>query len=215
MNETLKKLIGENCHWHYHLIKDIDPVIENNMDLLPEGSEKFAPKRKYEFIAGRICANTSLDKLGIKNFRVNSGLNREPLWPKGVVGSISHTKNFAISVVSKHYKALGIDAEKIMTKERYQSLNKQFLDDSERELIANDSKLGTLIFSAKESLYKALFPHIGTFFGFHDARVQEINQESLMIKLLRSDGKFSFYSEPISVEYLIEQELIITLIKIP
>lgn len=214
MKDKLSIFIGDNCHWHYHLIRDPDPEIENQMDLLPKGSDNFALKRKYEYIAGRICAQKSLENLGVNNFRIESGAKREPIWPKGIVGSISHTKNLAISVVSSELAAIGIDVEAVLSEERFESLKSQFLSENEVELIKNDPTLGTIIFSAKESLYKALYPIVETFFGFHDAEVIKFDNNSLHIKLLRQDNKFSLFNKPISIEYLKAEELIFTLIKI-
>ena len=191
-----------------------ESIIKENFHLLPEGSESFSEKRKHEFVAGRICAKSALQKIGFENHFVMTGDNREPIWPGGVVGSITHNKNMAISIVSKNMKSLGVDVEGILEGDRFNKLKSKFLTEEENKSFKIDEKLGTLIFSAKESLYKALYPTVKEFFSFYDAQVIEINEENIIIKVLRSDGAFSQFKEAIRVDYCQYQNNIITMIKI-
>ncbi|MEV4420566.1 hypothetical protein AB0L40_11415 [Patulibacter sp. NPDC049589] len=46
--------------------------------------------RRREFVTGRACAHRALAALGVPVVPIMSGPNREPLWPEGVVGSITH-----------------------------------------------------------------------------------------------------------------------------
>src|SRR5208282_5779110 len=65
--------------------------------LLPEEAAylgRSVPKRAQEFAAGRVCARRALAELGVVDFPLRVGEDREPLWPEGTVGSITHTTGF-------------------------------------------------------------------------------------------------------------------------
>lgn len=209
------ELSSEDCVIEFLDIKSSVELLVDHQYLLPEKSQNYAPKRKEQFIAGRICALR-----GLRNFdshfsgNIPIGKNREPLWPIGFVGSISHTRAHACAAVSTSLKGVGIDLENYIEEDRLQKIKKQFVLDSEEEAFSVDSKIGALIFSAKESLYKALYPTVQTFFGFKDAKILEISADSFTIQLLRSDREFSRFQEAIEGKYAIHNDMIMTLIEI-
>jgi hypothetical protein len=57
------------------------------------------PKRQAEFVAGRICAREALTGWGHDNVVVGIGAHREPIWPQGLLGSITHCADYAAAVV--------------------------------------------------------------------------------------------------------------------
>jgi hypothetical protein len=59
------------------------------------------PRRRAEFAAGRACARAALRRLGINGWPLLVGSKREPLWPAGVVGSITHTDGLVAAAVSR------------------------------------------------------------------------------------------------------------------
>lgn len=191
-----------------------EEMLEKNFHLLANGSDSFALKRKYEFVAGRICAKKVLTELGHSDFILKSGDKRQPIWPKGIVGSITHNKYFAICVASKQLRCLGVDIEEIIDNERLEKLQSQFVS-KEEEVLNITPEIGTLIFSTKEALFKALFPIVQEFFGFMDAQVVEITKNEVTVKLLRSDGEFKQFQKPISCKYKVFNNNIISLIQIP
>src|SRR6202047_4688051 len=69
--------------------------------------------RRREFITARRCAREALAKLGYAPVPIRAGRKREPLWPAGLVGSITHTTGFrAAAVASRSVLAsIGIDTE--------------------------------------------------------------------------------------------------------
>jgi 4'-phosphopantetheinyl transferase EntD len=134
------------------------------------------PKRKREFSAGRESARTALTKLGIVDTHIPIGLSREPLWPDGMVGSISHSAGLAIAIVAprSHFAAIGIDIELAETVDR--SLWSDILTYREIEWILKHSatqhaNLASVIFCAKESFYKLQFPATKAWVDFLDAEV--------------------------------------------
>lgn len=125
---------------------------------------KFRGKRLNEFLAGRWCAHQAVREYD-NSFDKIIGISKRgvPLWPEGFVGSISHSKGCAVATVLNSDKLLiGIDIEEIVSFRRVEIIEKTILNEKEREMISkcctNSEKqfLSTLIFSAKESLYKAL-----------------------------------------------------------
>ena len=72
-------------------------------------------KRQVEFLAGRHCAREALRVCApeLAEMPIGSGSHREPIWPPGIVGSITHTAQFAsVAVASRsHARAIGIDCE--------------------------------------------------------------------------------------------------------
>jgi 4'-phosphopantetheinyl transferase EntD len=122
--------------------------------------EKSAPKRRREFALGRACARAALEKLGHGGAVIGRAANGAPLWPQGIIGSITHTRDYAAAVVgeARHHSGIGVDAERVggVT----QDLWPRLFDDAERAhlmgLDAADRLIAaTLFFSAKEACYKA------------------------------------------------------------
>lgn len=137
---------------------------------------KASPGRQREFRAGRTCARAALSGLGYGDCPIGVGQHREPLWPSEVVGSISHSDRLCAAVAARRstVRAIGIDLEcdtslkpkvleMICTPEELSWVRQHNHDDTAR--------LGKLLFSAKESLYKCCFALTGERLGFQDARI--------------------------------------------
>jgi enterobactin synthetase component D len=119
------------------------------------------------------------------------GKSREPVWPKEIIGSISHTKKMACAVVglSTQVKAIGVDIEKIIIPRRIHVIEKMVIVDQEKKYLESLAGLApiellyTVVFSAKESLFKAIFPLCREYFDFKEAFVKEINIDEQYIEL--------------------------------
>ncbi len=143
--------------------------------------------RRQEFIGGRRCAHKALARLGLDVVPILSGANREPLWPSGVVGSITHCHGFYAAAVaaSSQIAAIGIDAE-VCGQLPYDVLS---LVSSEQErrsiaMLPDYTHWDRLIFSAKESVYKAWFPVMKRWLGFEDVEISfEPDQGTFYAKL--------------------------------
>jgi enterobactin synthetase component D len=150
--------------------------------------------RAREFAAGRRCAARALREAGAPRTEVGVGLERRPIWPSGFVGSITHTATLAWAAVAAaaHVRSLGIDSEPIFDDAALRDAVPLVLDDEERRLVRGDDgpERATLIFSAKESLFKCLNPCVGVFFEFGDAKLEWIayddrNRGTFALRLLR------------------------------
>lgn len=132
----------------------------------------------------RNCALHAVEKIsGEKISVLEKAKNGAPIWPASVVGSITHSKDYAAAVVgsSQKFRSLGIDAENIVDIERARKIQRKILVDAEREVLKNENdyaKFVTLIFSAKESIFKMLNPLTQKIFWFGAAEIQKINRES-------------------------------------
>ncbi|MBW8805135.1 MAG: 4'-phosphopantetheinyl transferase superfamily protein [Catenulisporales bacterium] len=133
-------------------------------------------KRRREYITTRHCARLALAQLGIPPAAIGTGGNREPLWPDGIVGSMTHCAGYRAAAVARSGGAvagLGVDAEP------HAPLPDGVFDTIARPdevpalaaLAAARSEVqwDRLLFSAKESVYKAWFPVARRWLGFEEA----------------------------------------------
>lgn len=144
--------------------------------------------RKAEFLAGRYCAKTLLLKFGSANFEVIPGPHRQPLWPEGFTGSITHNKNYAGAAIFEtgSQSGVGIDIEEQVSEKTFNEIKHQILNDCELNYIrqcTEEMKLMsfTLIFSVKEAFFKAIFPYHKEYFGFDAITVNGIDLKSKTI----------------------------------
>lgn len=148
-------------------------------------------KRQAEFYFGRLVARLALSALNITRLDVPIGRSREPVWPTGVIGSISHNDSFAaaIALESAHYSGVGIDIERIVRSDAQAALLATALCNDELEYLQTFtsklplSTLLTIVFSAKESLFKGAFGAVGRYFDFSSARVSSLALEMGSVSL--------------------------------
>ncbi|MFJ5483605.1 4'-phosphopantetheinyl transferase family protein [Pectobacterium actinidiae] len=162
---------------------------------LPSGSglqgslEGMGEKRRTEFVAGRLCAARSLRRMGIDAEFPLPVMDRLPVWPPGVLGSISHCATLAVAATAlrSSYGALGIDVESLINFSTMQDIQPSVCSDQEldclRRWVPCEDRAVTLAFSAKEALYKALFPLVGQFKDFHSAQLCGCESRSLVLSL--------------------------------
>ncbi len=151
-----------------------------------------AQKRKAEYLAGRLAARRAMAGLGLPVQPVLSAEDRSPCWPHGLTGSISHRSAdgyiTAFCLLGRHsvVRRLGIDCETVMSAEVCQAVKGQFADHAEQSLLATESSrqmiplpaLYTLLFSAKETLFKALYPEVRRYFDFLAAELSGFNWQA-------------------------------------
>ena len=148
----------------------------------PEPLRKWTPKRQAEFLAGRLLAAMGQDAIGQRPGTVHMGRDRAPLWPRGVAGSISHAKHHCACIVLPQGSGdPGIDVETVASGSRLKALQAKAMTDEERRRLASardPALFSTLVFSAKETLFKALYPTVQRFFGFHCAELAAASDET-------------------------------------
>lgn len=134
---------------------------------------RMSPHRLQEFHAGRAQARLALQELGIRSPAVPVGPARDPQWPAGFVGSISHAGGIALAVAARTsvIGAIGIDLEPADPLDA--ELLRRVCRPEELARLGSSPELGAkLTFSAKESVYKCLAPRTGIFLEFEDVEVE-------------------------------------------
>jgi 4'-phosphopantetheinyl transferase EntD len=126
--------------------------------------------RRREFMTGRACARMALRELGIAPMAIGRGKRGEPLWPAGVVGSITHCANYCACAVAKTTEviSLGIDAEVNAPLPPRVLERVAFGRERDRVAVVDEIHLDRLLFSAKEAIYKAWFPLTERWLSFED-----------------------------------------------
>ncbi|EGX59018.1 phosphopantetheinyl transferase [Streptomyces zinciresistens K42] len=134
-------------------------------------------KRRREFTAVRGCARRAMEKLGVPPRPVLPGERGAPGWPEGLAGSMTHCEGYAAAALVRatELASLGIDAEP------HQPLPDGVLAavslpaEALRLRALADARPGVhwdrLLFSAKESVYKAWFPLTGKWLDFSEADI--------------------------------------------
>jgi 4'-phosphopantetheinyl transferase EntD len=145
---------------------------------------KAVAKRKAEFASGRACARRALAKLGLPPRAILQGSNREPLWPVGVVGSITHCEGYAgVAVARKEVvRGIGVDAE--IHKGLPSDVLKLVASESEFDHMAalpNSLCWDCLLFSAKEAFFKAWFPITRHWLDFNDVQITFLPERSAFV----------------------------------
>lgn len=167
------------CQLEFDVCAYDDALFSTFAVAFPQSLTSSVIKRRAEYLAGRVAAQTLLIKEG-NNKKVALNHDRSPQWPAGWHGSISHTEKYATAVIAPQSTGfnLGIDTENLIPKTLESTAN-VFTTETEQQFLVNsgiDYHLALLItFSAKESLYKALYPVVKLFFGFESAIITQIN----------------------------------------
>jgi 4'-phosphopantetheinyl transferase EntD len=144
-------------------------------------------KRRREFTGARACARGALAILGLPPAPIVPGLRGAPQWPPGVVGSMTHCAGYRAAALARASDMLtvGVDAEPdhklpegvldvISTAEERAGLDAL-------ASAAPGPSWDRLLFSAKESVYKAWFPLSQRWLGFGEA----------VITISPADGTFA------------------------
>ncbi|WP_020409287.1 4'-phosphopantetheinyl transferase family protein [Hahella ganghwensis] len=184
----------QTVHIHYDRTQFSDELFEHFNILQPKELNRSVIQRKSEFLAGRYAASKALNALGVPHSPLGIGQHRNPIWPSPVIGSITHTQEVAICSASKQpaMEFLGIDMEYWFSEDQVMALKASIINLDEERLLRHESipfeKAVTIAFSAKESLFKALYPRVRSYFGFSAARLTELNPtESRFTLILNED----------------------------
>lgn len=133
-------------------------------------------KRLREFAAGRQCAHRALEELGVRDVAVLMAADRQPVWPGGIIGSITHTDGYCAAVVARRERlqAVGLDAElaAAVREELWPIICGELeLAQLLRLASSRQASRATLLFSAKEAFHKCQFPLTGEWLGFEDVAI--------------------------------------------
>lgn len=173
-------------------VSEYSPVLFNDYHIeFPAAIANAAAVRQAEFLAGRIAATHAFRNAGQQPATIAIGPQRAPLWPANVSGSITHNRDTAICGIADEPLILGIDLEKILDDGEAATLAPQIVSDSELQILRPERALGwrlSLAFSAKESLFKGLYPLVNQYFDFLDVAISHVDftRQQLTINLLKT-----------------------------
>ncbi|SER85717.1 4'-phosphopantetheinyl transferase EntD (siderophore biosynthesis) [Lentzea xinjiangensis] len=193
---------------------------EQPADLFPEEEELLGnavPKRRFEFGTVRACAREAMGQLGVAPAAILPGPKREPLWPEGVAGSLTHCAGYRAAALARttDFRTIGIDAEPHAP-----------APDGVLEAIAipaelrrmpglkvDDPKIcwDRLLFSAKETTYKAWYPITQRWLGFEDADITLNADGTFHSRILLPDAPVAGFHG----RWLVQGDLLVTAIAVP
>nr|WP_260859519.1 4'-phosphopantetheinyl transferase superfamily protein [Streptomyces cupreus] len=134
-------------------------------------------KRRREFAAVRVCARRAMEKLGVPPQPLVPGDRGAPRWPEGLAGSMTHCDGYcaAALVRATALASLGIDAEPNEPLPDGVLAAVSLPGEAQRVRRLSyerpDIRWDRLLFSAKESVYKAWFPLTGKWLEFTEADI--------------------------------------------
>ena len=146
---------------------------------LPAVLQNAVTKRKAEHLASRWLAQQTLTQLGMADFVLHNAPDRSPIWPIGVQGSLSHTRSHALIAVTREAMCVGVDIEQHMAEETAFETAELLMQPAEQALLKQQplpfAQAATLLFSLKESVYKALWPQLHQPMDFLQAELMTID----------------------------------------
>lgn len=150
----------------------------------PASLQNSVVKRQAEFLAGRIAAAHALRPYGLEQQPIGIGRQRQPIWPEGYVGSISHSQGMAVALIQPEteFIGVGLDLEARLSTESQQAMLSVVLNQVELQRLKRDAgslsqaELLTLVFSAKESFFKAAYRQVQDYFDFDAIELVRLDQ---------------------------------------
>lgn len=145
------------------------------------------PSRLAEYAGGRAAARMAMAAIGLPSVAIPMAKDRAPVWPEGIAGSISHSGGICLAAAAWG-GMLGIDLE------QDHPMDKDIADivllPEERAAIGPELGLATVIFSAKEAVYKAQYPLTRTLFGFETLAVT-LDRDNFTARFCKAVGCFA------------------------
>ena len=206
--------VAEDWMWDTPLCPEEEALIVKAVD-----------KRKREFRAGRNCAHDLMNSAGIQCDALLKGKQREPNWPAGWVGSISHTQGLCVVAIANQnrFRSIGLDVEQATP-----------LGDDVRNMICSapeqdrlsrlaftagqeiaSKPMDKVIFSAKESIHKTYFPLNYHTLDFLDAQVDiDVGSCSFEATILNPEPSSNVVIRTLRGKYCIDQSYVATFISL-
>ncbi|MEU4688167.1 4'-phosphopantetheinyl transferase superfamily protein [Actinoplanes sp. NPDC023714] len=172
------------------------------------------PGRRREFVTARRCAREALALLGEPPVAIRPGARREPLWPDGVAGSITHCTGYRAAAVARRSEiaSVGIDAEPhAPLPARVLPAVTTEADRRHLSQMSNVAHWDRLLFSAKESIYKAWYPLTARWLGFEDVSLTIDPVAGTFTGRIHIDAPF----DEMHGRFVIDHGLVVTAVLVP
>jgi 4'-phosphopantetheinyl transferase EntD len=170
------------------------------------------PKRRAEFATVRHCARLALAELGVPAAPILPGVRGAPVWPDGIVGSMTHCAGYRAAAVARTAEVAGIGIDAEVDGPLPEGVLDLVSSEAERSHLAalpSGVHWDRLLFSAKEAVYKVWSPRTGEWLGFEEAAVR-FESGRFTATLLRP-GPWT----ELTGRYLVEDGIVLTAIALP
>jgi 4'-phosphopantetheinyl transferase EntD len=137
-------------------------------------------ERRREHASVRACARSAMSRLGQRPTPILNDADGVPVWPAGVVGSLTHCRGYraALVALSTAMVSVGVDAEP--HEPLPPEVDGVVLGPDDRDDLLSGWHAGRIAFCAKEAAYKTWFPGTRRWLEFTD-----------VVTHVRSDGTFT------------------------
>lgn len=214
LGDSIGLKVAEPWMWETRLCEQEEALIARSV-----------AKRQREFRAGRHSAHQLLAEQKASCEALLTGKQREPAWPDGWVGSISHTQGICVAVVAptSGYSSIGIDVEQatelpaeiinaVCRPEELDQLSVLRL----RDPSAQSLPLEKIIFSAKESIHKTYFPLNYHTLDFLDARIElDLQQQTFHAHVIKPEANPNHPISYLKGRFSVSTEFVATFISLP
>jgi 4'-phosphopantetheinyl transferase EntD len=202
---TLAQLFPASC-----VVEEAVPQLYD-AELFPEERASIAKsveKRRAEFGTARVCARRALARLGYAPMPLVPNKDRSPVWPAGIVGSITHTRDYCAVVVAQQsaFVSLGVDAEqdKALTPDMVEMI----CTPRERTLLGERDAV--VCFAAKEAFYKCQYPLTQQFLGFQDVELDlDLSLGTFGARIIKADLDKPVWLAQLRGRFVREQGLVL------
>lgn len=162
-----------------------------------ECTRRFCSSRRREFIVGRMCARYLLERIGVKDFPLLVGDSRSPLWPEGIVGSITHQDSHCLVIAGGRdcNMSVGVDVETIQSIDcdsQKQLFTKAEIEFNSAQHKGSESSFYIMAFSIKEAIFKCLYPLVREYIEFHDVQVWIRKNCTIEVQISRKIEAFKY-----------------------
>lgn len=155
-------------------------------------------KRQAEFLCGRLAARLAMSRVAdtYTHCEIAIGPAREPIWPEGLTGSISHCTDMAAAIAvpaALGLQGIGIDIEHVVEGEALRAVLDSAVNADETRVLDRTpsrythAQLTTILFSAKESFYKSVYANVARFFDFSALSLDALDVDSGRVWFLLTD----------------------------
>ncbi|UIL53610.1 MULTISPECIES: 4'-phosphopantetheinyl transferase family protein [Pantoea] len=186
---------------------------------LPDRLTQAVNTRRAEYLASRQLARTVMARLGIDDFILTNAPDRSPCWPDDVQASLSHSAGVvALAVTRQPGCCIGVDVEQLMSEATANETAELLMTSHEqqrlRALPIGFNAAATLLFSLKESLYKALWPQLHQPMDFQQAVLETVDLSRQCATLRLTDHFSDRFTQgtTLQAEFLWREDSVITLL---
>ena len=161
--------------------------IDDHTDALIGSEFEFLAKKRGQaakaFVSGRRCIRALQKQLNLSKFELPTG-EFGPIWPSNLVGSISHSRELAVATILRDAVGVGIDIE-YERRLRVDAVRRVATREECSRYSAVPDFDWTLLFSAKESVFKAFSPLARRYIGFQEVELLlDVATQSFSVRYL-------------------------------